>query len=113
MEGTMGDEPHLHGAAHRLASLVEYQAGAIVSRILLKQAKGSVTLFAFDQGQELSEHTSPHDALVQVVDGKAEITIAGQTHGLKAGEMIVMPANQPHAVMATDRFKMLLTLIRA
>jgi quercetin dioxygenase-like cupin family protein len=109
----MNNEPHLHGAAHVLTDLVAFQSGSIVSRILLKQPRGSVTLFAFDEGQELSEHTSPHDALVQMVEGEAEVTIAGRSHSLKTGEIIIMPANEPHAVSARRRFKMLLTLIRA
>ncbi len=95
------------------ADLAEYQEGSIVSRVLLKQEKGNVTFFAFDQGQELSEHTAPFDALVQVLEGRAEITIAGQPHELKAGDMIIMPADQPHALKAPERFKMLLTMIRA
>lgn len=94
------------------ASLADYQEGSIVSRVLLKQEQGSVTFFAFDQGQELSEHTVPFDALVQVLDGRAEVIIAGHAHQLQAGEMIIMPADQPHALKATESFKMLLTMIR-
>ena len=94
------------------ATLADYQEGSIVSRVLLKQEKGNVTLFAFDKGQELSEHTVPFDALVQVLEGRAEIIIAGQSHQLVAGEMIIMPANKPHALKAPERFKMLLTMIR-
>ncbi len=94
------------------AELAEYQEGSIVSRIVLKQEKGNVTFFAFDKGQELSEHTAPFDALVQVLEGRAEIVIAGQSHQLVAGKMIVMPANRPHALKAPERFKMLLTMIR-
>ena len=92
--------------------LVGYQAGAIVSRQVLKSDGGNVTLFAFDQGQELSEHTTPYDALVQVLDGAAEIRISGKPFHLKSGEAIIMPADEPHAVKATQRFKMLLTMIR-
>jgi len=95
-----------------LPDLAEYQEGAIVSTILLKKDKGSVTLFAFDKGQDLSEHTVPHDALVYVLDGETEITIAGEPHRLKQGEVILMPANQPHSVRAIERFKMVLTMIR-
>jgi len=98
--------------ATRLADLVAYQDGSIVSRIVLKGETGSVTLFAFDAGQELSEHTAPFDALVQVVEGEAVVTIAGRPHRLGAGEVIVMPAGQPHAVRAAARFKMLLTMLR-
>ncbi len=93
--------------------LVGYQEGAVVSRTLINQKTGTVTLFAFDAGQELSEHTAPYDALVQVVDGETEISIAGQPHHLKAGDLIIMPANDPHAVKALTKFKMLLTMIRS
>lgn len=96
-----------------LVDMVGYQDGAVVSRTVLKQPAGNVTLFAFDAGQELSEHTAPYDALVQVLDGEAEITIAGRPHRLRAGDMIVMPANKPHALRAPARFKMLLTMIRS
>ena len=94
------------------SELVEYQDGAIVSRIVLKKGAGSVTAFAFDQGQELSEHTVPHDALVQLLEGEAEIRVAGRPNRVGAGEMIVMPADEPHAVRAVARFKMLLTMLR-
>ncbi len=92
--------------------LVAYQEGAVVSRILLKREKGNVTIFAFDAGQGLSEHTSPFDALAQIADGDAEITIAGKPIAVKAGEVILLPAGQPHALKAITRFKMLLTMIR-
>ena len=105
----MADEPRVS----MVADLVAYQAGAIVSRVLLKRETGTVTLFAFDAGQELSEHTTPYDALVQVIDGEAAITIAGRSHRVGAGEVIVMPAQQPHALRAVARFKMLLTMIRS
>jgi quercetin dioxygenase-like cupin family protein len=93
--------------------LVGYQEGAVVSRTLINQKTGTVTLFAFDAGQELSEHTAPYDALVQALDGETEITISGQSHQLKAGDLIIMPANQPHAVKALTKFKMMLTMIRS
>ena len=96
-----------------LASLVDYQPGGIVSRTLVKKSTGNVTLFAFDEGQELSEHTAPFDAMVQVIDGEVELTIGSETTRLAAGEVIVMPANVPHAVRALGRFKMLLTMIRS
>lgn len=96
----------------KLHELADYQTGAIVSRTLLDRPVGNVTFFAFDQGQRLSEHTAPFDALVNVIDGEAEITIAGQPLIVKAGEIIIMPANQPHAVKAIKRFKILLTMIR-
>lgn len=95
------------------AGLIEYQEGAVVSREILKQKTGGVTLFAFDAGQGLSEHTAPFDALVQVLDGEAEITIAGKCHRVRASELILMPAGQPHALKANQRFKMLLTMLRA
>ncbi|HEY7187261.1 MAG TPA: cupin domain-containing protein, partial [Vicinamibacterales bacterium] len=87
--------------------------GAVVSRTLVKRATGTVTMFAFDHGQGLSEHTAPFDALVQVLEGDVDVTVAGTTHQLSAGEVILMPANQPHALMARTRFKMLLTMIRS
>jgi quercetin dioxygenase-like cupin family protein len=96
-----------------LTELVQYQPGAIVSRVLAKRAAGSVTLFAFDAGQELSEHTVPFDAVVSVFDGEAEIAIAGTVRRVRAGEAILMPANAPHALRAVDRFRMMLAMIRA
>lgn len=96
-----------------MADLVAYQAGAVVSRVILKKGTGNVTLFAFDQGQELSEHSTPFDALVHVLDGAAEIMVGGTPHTVKAGEMILMPGNVPHALKAPERFKMVLTMIRA
>ena len=97
----------------RAAELVSYQDGAVVSREIVKKPSGSVTLFAFDEGQGLSEHTAPFDALVQMVEGEAEIMISGQPHRLQGGEMILMPANQTHALKALKRFKMILTMIRS
>ena len=96
-----------------ITALAEYQTGAVVSRQVAKAAGGNVTLFAFDEGQELSEHTAPFDALVHVLDGEAEIKISGQLYQLKAGEGIIMPANAPHALLARKQFKMLLTMIKA
>jgi quercetin dioxygenase-like cupin family protein len=96
-----------------IADLIAYQDGAVVSRQIVKAEAGNVTLFAFDLGQELSEHTAPFDALVHVLDGEAEIRISGKPFILKAGEAIVMPANEPHALKALKKFKMLLTMIRA
>jgi quercetin dioxygenase-like cupin family protein len=95
-----------------IAGLVDYQAGGIVSRQVVKKAGGNVTLFAFDEGQELTEHTSSFDALAHVLEGEAEMTIAGRAQHVRAGEMLLMPANIPHAVKAVARFKMLLTMIR-
>lgn len=96
-----------------LGELVAYQPGAVVSRTLVKRPTGTVTLFAFDTGQELSEHTAPFDALVEILDGEAEITISGQRIRARAGQAVLMPANQPHALRAVARFKMLLTMIRS
>ena len=93
--------------------LVEYQTGGIVSRQLVKKAAGNVTAFAFDAGQELTEHTSPFDALIEIVEGEAEISVSGQAHQVTARHMIFLPANVPHAVRAVSRFKMLLTMIRS
>lgn len=95
-----------------MVELVEYNDGAVVSRQITKADGGNVTLFAFDKDQELSEHTAPFDALVHVLDGEAEITIAGQAFHLKTGNAIIMPADEPHAVKALARFKMLLTMIK-
>jgi len=96
-----------------LASLADYQSGAVVSRQITKAEGGNVTLFAFDEGQELSEHTTPYDALVQVLDGEVEIRISGKPFLMKTGESIIMPAGQPHAVRAVKKFKMLLTMVKA
>lgn len=96
-----------------LGELLEYQDSSIVSRVLLKNNGGNVTLFAFDQGEGLSEHTAPFDALVFVIDGEAEVEIAGNAYSVRTGEKITLPANIPHAVKAATRFKMLLTMIRA
>src|SRR5512136_2166653 len=90
--------------AAEAAALVDYQPGSVVSREILKKTTGKVTLFAFDAEEGLSEHTSPFDALVQIMEGEAEITIAGQPHRMREGELILMPANQPHALKALKRF---------
>ena len=95
------------------AKLVDYQANAVVSRTIVKKATGTVTAFAFDRGQALSEHTSPFDAIVQVLDGEAELTIEGEPFRVAAGRMLIMPAGKPHAVTAVEPFKMLLTMIRS
>jgi len=101
------------GKPLKMASLAEYQAGAIVSREVLRKETGTVTTFAFDEGQGLSEHTAPFDALVCVLEGEVEISIAGKPHRVTAGEMIIMPANKPHALKAVSRFKMMLVMIRS
>jgi len=107
--GAEKSEPQVMSLAER----VEYQKDSIVSGEIIKKKTGTVTLFAFDEGQGLSEHTAPFDALVYVVDGEAEVTISGKPFRLRAGEMIIMPANEPHAVSAVKKFKMLLTMIRS
>ena len=95
------------------SGMVGYQEAAVVSRTLLKRAGGTITLFAFDAGQGLSEHTAPFDAVAQILEGEAEITIAGTPLTVAAGELVLMPANQPHALSARTRFKMLLTMMRS
>ena len=97
----------------RLDELVNRQHAAVVSRTLLQRATGTVTVFAFDEGQGLSEHTAPFDALVQVLEGSAEITISGKVLQVRLGDAVMLPANQPHAVKATSCLKMLLTMIRS
>lgn len=108
----MSDATDLTAAPAELAGLVDYSDGSVVSRTLLKRGAGTLTLFAFDQGQGLSEHTAPFDAFVLIVDGRAELTIGGKKHTLASGRTIVMPADVPHAVHAAERFKMLLVMIR-
>lgn len=96
-----------------LLSLVSYQDGAVVSRTILKRPTGTLTLFAFDEAQGLSEHTAPFDALAQILEGEAEITIAGKPLTARLGEVVLLPAHQPHAVKALAKFKMLLTMVRS
>jgi len=98
--------------ALHLSGLVEYAEASTVSRIIAKNSAGNVTLFAFDGGQSLSEHSTPFDALVQVIDGEVELTIGGETVIARVGDVVLMPANVPHAVTAVQRFKMLLTMLR-
>jgi len=109
----MAKDQNLAAKALRLLDLIDYQDGAVVSREIVSKQTGTVTLFAFDKGQGLSEHTAPFDALVCILDGEADITISGKTLRLKAGEIVIMPANQPHALKAVARFKMILTMIRS
>jgi quercetin dioxygenase-like cupin family protein len=99
--------------ARSLVDLVAYQEASVVSKMLIKRETGTITLFAFDKGQGLSEHTAPFDAMVCVLDGVAEITISGNLIAVRQGEMLVMPANEPHALKAVERFKMMLTMIRS
>ena len=93
--------------------LVNYQDGSVVSREIIKKPTGNVTIFAFDEGQGLSEHTAPFDALVHILEGEADVSIAGKPHRLHSGEMILLPAQQPHALKALKQFKMILTMIRS
>ena len=99
--------------AVRLIDLVDYQEGSVVSKTIIDKKTGTVTLFAFDTGQGLSEHTAPFDALVYLLDGEAEVTISGESLRLKAGQMVIMPARQPHALKSIKKFKMLLIMIRS
>jgi quercetin dioxygenase-like cupin family protein len=101
------------GEAFDLSATVPYAIGAVVSKTLIKKETGNITLFAFDAGQGLSEHTAPFDAVVQILDGEADITIGGQTQTVDAGQMLIMPANVPHALHAREKFKMLLVMIRS
>ena len=104
---------NLTSKAMNLAGMVEYQEGAVVSKQIIKKDAGNITLFAFDKGEGLSEHTAPYDAAVLVVEGKAQIVISGVTHTVGAGELIIMPANKPHAVKAPEKFKMMLVMIKS
>jgi quercetin dioxygenase-like cupin family protein len=103
----------LAGKVAGMAGLVDYKKGSVVSRTLIDKPAGTLTLFSFDIGQGLSEHTAPFDALVHVLDGEAEITISGRPLQVKQGEMVIMPANEPHALKAVRRFKMLLMMIKS
>jgi len=100
-----------HG--QNLVDLIEYSADSVVSKTILDKPTGTITLFAFDKGQKLSEHTTPYDAVVQILDGQARLTIGGQQKHVSAGQIIIMPGNVPHAVAADEKFKMLLIMIRA
>jgi quercetin dioxygenase-like cupin family protein len=107
------DDQTIKGRVLKAIELVDYQDGAVVSREIARGEKGTVTIFSFDNGQGLSEHTAPFDALVYILEGEAEVIIAGEPLRLVSGEMVIMPANKPHALQAVKRFKMILTLIRA
>ena len=111
MTSKMDDAGKLDKAVE-LINLLSYQDGSVVSRALIKGPNGSVTVFAFDKGQELSEHTVPYDALVYILDGEVEIKISGVAHRITVGEGILMPANEPHAVKAVEKFKMLLSMVK-
>lgn len=108
----MSDLNDYKGRAIPLAASVEYGVGAVVSKTLLDKKTGTLTLFAFDKGQGLSEHMAPFDATVQILDGAAELTVGGMPNQVKAGDLFIMPANVPHSVRAVERFKMLLIMIR-
>ncbi len=103
----------LKAQATNLVNLIDYQEGSVVSRTLIDKKIGTLTLFAFHEGQGLSEHTAPFDAFVYILDGKAEIVISSKTHNVDTGEMIIMPANEPHSLKALEKFKMMLVMIRA
>lgn len=103
----------IRGKILKSEELVSYQDGSVVSRAIVQKKTGTVTLFAFDKGQRLSEHTAPFDALISILDGSAEIRIGGTPHHLSAGDMIILPSGIPHAVEATERFRMLLAMIRS
>lgn len=111
----MSNREKLHelaGSAFNIGDLIDYQSGAIVSQTLVNDEAVTVTVFAFDKGERLSEHTAPHDAILQVVDGTGSITVEDEKHEVQNGESIVLPANKPHAVDAVSQFKMFLTMIR-
>ena len=107
------DKTRLFAQAVNLSNLIDYQAGSVVSRPIIDKTAGTVTVFAFEHGQGLSEHTAPYNALVYIIDGEAEVTISNNPIKLKKGELIIMPANEPHALSAVTNFKMLLIMIRS
>jgi quercetin dioxygenase-like cupin family protein len=109
----LNSQDKLYSQVSKLFTLVNYQDGSVVSRTLIDKNVGTVTLFAFAQGQGLSEHTAPFDAMVYILDGEAEVTVAGNTLHLKTGDMTIMPGNKPHALKANTRFKMMLVMIKA
>ena len=108
----MKDTDKLKAQAIKVVDMIDYQKGSVVSREIISKKTGTVTLYAFDKGQGLSEHTAPFDALVYCLDGEVEVTISGSPIRLKEGEMVIMPAHQPHALKAINKFKMLLIMIR-
>lgn len=107
------EDNEINGKVFVMSEMINYQQGAVVSRTLVKKETGTVTLFAFDKGEGLSEHTAPYDALANIIEGEADITISGNSNNLKAGEMIIMPAGEPHALKAINSFKMLLVMIKS
>ena len=106
-------KPKLAGQVYRLSDLVDYQEGSVVSRALINKKTGTITLFSFDEGQGLSEHIAPFEALIILLDGEAEITISDKALLLKAGEMVILPSGKPHSLKAIKKFKMMLVMIRA
>ncbi|MBU0686528.1 MAG: cupin domain-containing protein [Candidatus Margulisbacteria bacterium] len=108
----MTDNKFTPGQVKALAGLIDYQDSSIVSRMLLNKPNGSVTLFALAEGQTIAEHTTPYDAMVNVIEGEAEIIISSKNYNVKAGEVLVMPANDPHALKAVKAFKMVLTMVK-
>jgi quercetin dioxygenase-like cupin family protein len=112
-EKSQKDTDDLLGQVLNPVDLVDYQKGSVVSRTIVDKKTGTITLFAFDEGQGLSEHTVPFDALVYILDGEAEVTISGKSSDLKEGQMIIMPAHEPHALRAIKRFKMMLVMIKS
>ena len=104
---------NLIGHAVKLTDMIDYQAGSVVSRAIIDKKVGTVTLFAFDEGEGLSEHTAPYSALVIILEGEADISVSGKSVRIKRGELTIMPANEPHALSAVTKFKMLLVMIRA
>lgn len=104
---------NISGQAIDLSSLINYQSGSVVSREIIKKTNGNITLFAFDKDEGLSEHTAPFDAVVQIIEGEAEIKLSGNNHKLKTGDIIIMPAGEPHSVKALEKFKMLLTMVKS
>lgn len=113
MEQSKHGTDKLLAQALKVADLVEYQGGSVVSRTIMDKGTGTLTLFAFGEGQGLSEHTAPFDALVYLLDGEAEVVISGKPIHLSTGEMVIMPANEPHALKAIKKFKMMLVMIRS
>ncbi|OGO43937.1 MAG: cupin [Chloroflexi bacterium RBG_16_58_8] len=107
------DKENIGGKVMGLATMVDYQDGSVVSRTLVDRSGGTVTMFAFDKGQGLSEHTAPFDALVVVVDGEAEVSVSGIAQNVLSGQIILMPANDPHALRAVRRFKMMLVMVKS
>ena len=113
VKNAKSENTKLVAQAANLNSLIDYQKGSVVSRTILDKKTGTVTIFAFDQGEGLSEHTTPYDALVYILDGEAEVTISSKPIRLKKGGLTIMPANEPHALSAVTKFKMLLVMIRS